>query len=608
MQNADYRGLTENEIRLLERNGCRADDWTGVSVADDFCPDYVRNVSFHGEVELGVFDKRIETGEGFSCHSGISNAVLSDTTVGDNCLIENIGAYIHNCDIGDETYVGNVGRISSSPEATFGQGAEMSLLSEAGAVNALLFDGLTSQLAAFIVRHASDEGFFSSIRSLVESHLAHTLPHRGYIGSGCKVMDVGEIVSSIIADGCEVSGSTLIYDTTLGAVPGVPESVYVGNGVILKGCVVAPDASITDGANLENCFVDSGCRIMSGFTATCSLFFANSQMACGEAVASLCGPFTVSHHKSSLLIGGMYSFYNAGSGTNYSNHAYKSGPVHWGIMERGSKTASGSHVLWPAHIGAFSMVMGKVGTHPDVASLPFSYIFGNADGTVSLLPARNFATLGTHRDVLKWPKRDLRPVALRRSMVNTDWLNPVVAEQCLQGLEELRALQQTQGYDTEVYSYGGCEITNRHLLDGMRRYEEILLLYLTENLDEQTPESNAPREQWTDLGGLLLPYSVEKQLADDVIAGRLQSIEAIEARLTEANSHYKEYKQRYTAALRNTGEFASMSLDDIRQQGEAARTAWRTAIDNDRSKEQELKDGIGFWPQNNDNIDLQKTI
>ena len=40
------------------------------------------------------------------------------------------------------------------------------------------------------------------------------------------------------------------------------------------------------------------------------------------------GPYTVSHHKSSLLIAGMFSFFNAGSGSNQSNHLFKSGAVH----------------------------------------------------------------------------------------------------------------------------------------------------------------------------------------------------------------------------------------------------------------------------------------
>ena len=46
-------------------------------------------------------------------------------------------------------------------------------------------------------------------------------------------------------------------------------------------------------------------------------------------------PYTVSHHKSSLLIAGMFSFFNAGSGSNQSNHLFKSGAVHPGGASEG---------------------------------------------------------------------------------------------------------------------------------------------------------------------------------------------------------------------------------------------------------------------------------
>ena len=81
------------------------------------------------------------------------------------------------------------------------------------------------------------------------------------------------------------------------------------------------------------------------FSAENSVFFANSEAFHGEAVSVFGGPYTVTHHKSSLLIAGMYSFFNAGSGTNQSNHMYKLGPVHQGILERGSKTGSFAYLL-----------------------------------------------------------------------------------------------------------------------------------------------------------------------------------------------------------------------------------------------------------------------
>lgn len=597
MQNDDFRGLDESEIRILEKNGCSADDWAAVSVADGFEPEYVRGVSFHGEVQLGVFDKTLALEDGFRCHTGIYGAVLNDVGVGDNSLIMNIGAYISNTDIGEEACILGCGRIATSPGASFGQGSEISLLSETGPANVILFDGLSAQLAALTVRHASDVDFMKALRHLVSISLERSLPQRGYIGNGCKISGVGEIVNSIVGDGCEIAGASLIDDTTLASVPGVQDSVYVGPDVVLKGCVVAADASVTDGTHLENCFVDSGCRIANGFTAENSVFFANSQMIAGEAVAAFCGPFTVSHHKSSLLIGGMYSFYNAGSNTNFSNHAYKSGPVHWGVMERGSKTASGTHILWPARIGAFTMCMGKIATHPDTSSLPFSYLFGEGDASVSLLPGRNFATLGTMRDTQKWPQRDLRPKGLRRSGVCFDSLNPCIVEKCRVAINVLSQIQQSQGYDEETYEYNGCSLLNRHLVSGMQKYEEALLVYLAQNLPQDGSEPDAENpdglsddelKQWVDLGGLLLPVAVEQSVVKEITDGSLSSLDAVEARFLQAQKKYEAYKKAYTKLLRNSGTFASMSIDDLRQQAEAALSDWNRAVEEDREKERKM--------------------
>ena len=88
--NSEYRQLTESEILTLEDQGCYAQDWNNVKVAEDFLPHYVKNVSFYGYNNLGVFEKDLEVTKGFFKHSGIFNATLKDTTIGDNSLIEKI--------------------------------------------------------------------------------------------------------------------------------------------------------------------------------------------------------------------------------------------------------------------------------------------------------------------------------------------------------------------------------------------------------------------------------------------------------------------------------------------------------------------------------------
>ncbi len=86
---------------------------------------------------------------------------------------------------------------------------------------------------------------------------------------------------------------------------------------------------------------------------------------------------------------------------------YKLGPVHQGVVERGSKTGSDSYMLWPAKVGAFTVVMGRHYRNSDTSDLPFSYLIEHEDESV-LAPGVNLRSVGTVRDARKWPQRDRR--------------------------------------------------------------------------------------------------------------------------------------------------------------------------------------------------------
>ena len=49
-----YRSLTPEEIDLLEKNSCWAEDWTRVKVAEeDFQAKFFHRVMFYGNIRLG---------------------------------------------------------------------------------------------------------------------------------------------------------------------------------------------------------------------------------------------------------------------------------------------------------------------------------------------------------------------------------------------------------------------------------------------------------------------------------------------------------------------------------------------------------------------------
>ena len=593
------RTLSDSEINILEENGCKAEDWSNVLVADDFQPAFLNNVMLYGEIELGVFEKNIEVSKDFFKHSGIRNATLRNVSIGDNCLIENIGGYINNYTIGNECCILNVSTMETTEGATYGQGNIISVLNEVGDGNIILFNGLNSQLAAFMVRHFHDRQLKDCMRRLVKESIAAQMPDRGTVGDNVKIVNTKEINNTLIDSGCEINGTARLSDCTIHSTP--EDSVYIGTGVICENSIINNGSSIINSVKMQDCFVGEACQLSNGFTASASVFFANCYMSNGEARAAFCGPFTASHHKSSLLIGAQFSFYNAGSATNFSNHAYKMGPMHWGILERGTKTASGAYLLMPATIGAFSVCFGKLMHHPDTRNLPFSYLIAYGD-TMYLSPGRNITTVGLFRDIRKWPKRDMRPAGARKSIVNFDWLSPFTVGEIVKGKKILEKLRDASGDNVSSYNFHEYVIKSHSLFKGIEYYDMALHIYMGEALKkhlEQDNDLSLPTTQqgtgdWNDLGGLLLPDAEEKRLVEDIKDNAFDDIEQIDQRFIEANNHYQEYLWNWTYQLMldyyKVNELTPEIASRIHSDYILARSQWIAEIRKDAEKEFSMGD------------------
>ena len=590
----EYRQLDEKEIRQLEDNNCWAEDWQRVMVADDFNPNAVRNVTFYGDVKLGSFDKSIEVSKTFMRRTGVYNATLRNVTIGNNSLVENVGNYINNYVIGSDCYISNICTMETTEGATYGEGNIISVLNEVGEGNVVSYHGLTSQIAALMVRHAGNNAFRTAIRRLVAEYIQRTTPDTGTIGNGVKIVNTKEVTNTVVYNDCEINGAARISDCTIMSSP--EASVFIGTGVICENSIIAHGSSIINSVKMQDCFVGEACKLSNGFTAAQSVFFANSYMSNGEACAAFCGPFSSSHHKSSLIIGGMFSFYNAGSATNFSNHAYKMGPIHYGTLERGSKTASGAYLLMPAHIGTFSVCFGKLMYHPDTRLLPFSYLIAYGD-IMYLVPGRNLTTVGLYRDIRKWPKRDMRSKQSQKSIVNFDWLSPFSVGEIIQGKKILERLREASGDNVSTYNYHEYVIKTSSLRKGIKYYDIALRIFMGAVLKRHAlvpPISTVGTGKWNDLSGLLLPDSEEQQLVSDIADGTIESMDDIVDRLNAINDNYNEYRWAWAYRMildyYGLSEITPQDAERIHTDYITARRAWIAEIKKDAEKEYQLGD------------------
>ncbi|MBQ7157549.1 MAG: DUF4954 family protein [Bacteroidaceae bacterium] len=578
------RELTDREINILEEQGCWAESWQDIIVDDDFMTDAVRNVTFYGHVEIGRLNGTLDVEEGFRRRCCLRNATLRNVVVGDECLIENVSGYINGYSIGNQCYISNVGTMTCQEGASFASGTLISVLNEGGEGNVVLNEHLTAQAAWLMVN-----GIGRTLKDAEEP-----APEDVYddderaslavMGAMSRIIDVKEISNVKIDEYCEIHGASRLDNCTVLSTEDA--NTFIGCDVIMENTIVAAGASVTDGAKVMECFVGESVHIGKGFSAENSLFFANSYMDNGEACAVLCGPFSTSHHKSTLLIGCAFSFYTAGSATNQSNHAYKMGPIHWGMLDRGAKTASGSHLLLPVHLGVFSVAIGKIQTHPQTFKMPFSYVIGDGDRTW-LVPGVNIRTVGTWRDVKKWPTRDLRPLSSRSDIVNYAFPNPYIVQYVVEGREALLSLLKD---DREEYEYGGCVIRHDAAVKGVEYYDTVLRLFLREAL-KHGDGGEAAQAQWFDMCGMIVTKEGLDAVVHDVKSGAVSSLVELQSLLRQIDADYQRCCEAYALwVLQSLGDALFNDAANWREEADEAYARWLQMVKDDAEKEFRMGD------------------
>lgn len=570
----NYRSLTNEEINRLEAQACSASDWNDVQVDEHFIPDYVHHARFSGKVRLGVFEYEFALPGGICKHAGLSYVTLHNVTVGDNCCIENVKNYIANYEIGAYTFIENVDIILVDKKSRFGNGVEVSVLNETGGREVMIHDRLSAHQAYIMALYRHRPQLIERMKALIEAYADEHASDVGTIGSHVTIVNSGYIKNVRIGDYCEIEGAGRLKNGSINS--NVADPVHIGYGVVCDDFIISSGSHIEDGTMITRCFVGQACHMGHNYSASDSLFFSNCQEENGEACAIFAGSFTVTHHKSTLLIAGMFSFMNAGSGSNQSNHMYKLGPIHQGALERGAKTTSDSYILWPARIGAFSLVMGRHVNHPDTSDLPFSYLIEDKN-TTYLAPGVNLRSVGTIRDAQKWPKRDLRKDSVCLDQINYNLLSPYTIQKMMKGRSILKELQRVSGETSEIYSYQSAKIKNSALNKGIGFYETAIHKFLGNSVIKRLegicfknngeircrlqPDTVIGEGEWVDISGLIAPKTEIERLMNDIETGTLYTVDQIHDRFAEMHANYYTYE--WTWAYGKMLEFYGLNAETI---------------------------------------------
>lgn len=569
----NYRSLTEKEIATLTVYGCSAESWQNVFVAEDFSPAFVSNVHFSGNVHLGTFSKTFELPGGLKKHAGLNNCILHNCIIGNDVYIDKIDNYIANYSIGNGSYIENVNLILVDGVSSFGNGVKVPVMNEGGGREIPIFDFLSAPLAYILTLYRHRPELIQNLQKRIDNYATAQQSSTGSIGANVRIVNCGSIKNVRIGDYALIEGASLLENGSVNSNAEAP--VVIGSGVKCKDFILSSGVSVTDSTLISKCFIGQGCIMAKHYSALDSLFFSNCQGMHGEATAIFAGPYTVSHHKSTLLIAGMFSFLNAGSGSNQSNHMYKLGPIHQGICERGSKTTSDSYLLWPAKIGAFTLVMGRHYKHSDTSDLPFSYLIENATESY-LVPGVNLRSVGTIRDAQKWPKRDNRKDSQKLDPINFNLLSPYTIQKMIRGVEVLKNLQKISGETTEVYNLQNCHIRNSSVRNGIELYNIAINKFLGnslisrlrekefKNIDEVRaqlkPQTHKGSGEWVDLSGLIAPKNACEELLNSIEQNTI-TLDEIQKSFNDIHKEYYNYE--WTWAKEKLEERWGKSIDEV---------------------------------------------
>ncbi len=585
-----WRYLSAEEIARLTAHGCLCAEWSRVQVADGFRTERVRDVHFSGDVKLGKFDKHVSFFAGVRKPAGVYHATIHNCIIGDNAYVGHARSMIANYIIEDDVVIDNIDMLAVEGECAFGNGKSVSVVNEAGGREVLIYDRLSAHTGYVLAFYRHRPAAVERLKEMIRDYAVSATSSMGRVGRGARITNCGILKNIRIGPAAVIEGANRLENGSVNS--STEDPVYIGPGVYAEDFIVASGAKITDGTILCDCFVGQGTVLAKEYSAEHSVFFANCGGFHGEACSIFAGPYTVTHHKSTLLIAGLFSFVNAGSGTNQSNHHYKLGPVHQGVVERGCKTGSDSYMLWPAKVGAFTVVMGRHYRNSDTSDLPFSYLIERDDQSV-LAPGVNLRSVGTVRDARKWPQRDRRKDSKKLDHINFKLLSPFTIQKMINGRDLLCKLKETSGPTSDYFTYHSAKIPNAAVERGITLYQTGIDKYLgncllkrlegkaLRSVDELRaalrPETDVGPGTWIDLAGMFAPEKAVERLLDDLEDGRIGTLDELEARFASIHKSYPVYEWAWAAEViaRQTGkavdDFTAEDVIDLT-------TRWKEAV------------------------------
>jgi hypothetical protein len=495
------RSLSDAEIRQLQELGNRADDWRTLRVCDPFDPQRIRGCRFHGQVALGRFTGAAAISDGVTLPTGVYDSTLIDCVVGDEALVQDV-SLLANFVVARKAVLFDCGRVTSSPDARFGNGMVLNVGPQMGGRRLPVFAEIAMDSAA---RCVSDLNFLDDHSRDVAAYAERAASPKGFIGENSRLLQVGRVERSYVGSGCRIDGASQIVDSTLLGGPDEVTSVAAGasvlHSIVQWGCDIGPGAVVERSLVMEHAHVGRQGKVAE------SVIGPNSAIAVGEVTSCLIGPFVGAHHQS-LLISLLWPLGrgNVAHGANVgSNHTTRCADQECWPGE-GMFFGLGVNVKFPVNFSRAPFCVVAAGTNlpPQRVEFPFSLIAPPATPRSELPLTHNEIRPGWMLDQNLYALRRLEAKhesrnRARRTGFEFSVLRCQTVEHVRTACQRLRSVPQIQAIysENEIPGLGKNLLTEDWRRRAIDAYRGALSIYALNGLRQQIATAlSAERHDW----------------------------------------------------------------------------------------------------------------
>lgn len=445
-----YKALSSEQLQVLIANKNTSDDWSKISVAENFNPNQVKHCNFYGEVRIGNLEPLFREFHDFKMPVGLYYSTIISCDFGHNVCIQNV-SYISHYIICHNVMIANVGELATTNYSKFGNGilkegeeektrTWVELCNENGGRSILPFNGMLPGDAYLWSRYKDNEDLMKQFVRFTDKELDQKRGYYGKIGERTVIKNCNIIKDVWIGTDAYLKGANKIKNVTINS--DAKRKSQIGEGCEIVNGIVGYGCRLFYGVKAVRFVMGSHSQLKYGARLINSYLGNNSTISCCEVLNSLIFPSHEQHHNNSFLCASMVMGQSniAAGVTIGSNH--------------NSRAADGEIIagrgFWPGlcvslkHNSKFaSFILLAKGDYPTEMNipLPFSLVSLKTDTEQTIvMPAYWFMynMYALERNAWKATARDRRTEKIQ--MLDTNYLAPDTVNEIFDAIKFLEAL------------------------------------------------------------------------------------------------------------------------------------------------------------------------